>query len=309
MKNRAYILLSILMAACSQAESVDPTAERGEGRMTIGFDPREMVEISTSTRATEESEELDIYEIPAKLIPTAEEMQLTISGTYYPEDSDTLAEFYEEYESIAAYNTMESDESDPSIKTPPYLPAGDYTATISNGKNPLYESETNASFSGSAEFTIYARDNNGKCKIEATLQNSIIRMTRTTLFDKYFAGGSTLTLSTEQGTELTVTTPSESTEEQILFVEPGTNIYFEGTAIKQDPGNGFPPTVTFAKDMIGETTLAQMTTVIADIENVGGGPIYLYFDGTIAKSYDNTVDLNEGEDIVTDPEDNKETEN
>ena len=82
--------------------------------------------------------------------------------------------------------------------------------------------------------------------LTATLQNSMVRLTTTPYFKGYFENGASLT-STTQGTKLTVDPHTAASEEQLLFVTPGTKLSLEGYGVKQDPGNGSAPKVCLIK--------------------------------------------------------------
>lgn len=316
MKKRVYIALATLLAvACSAEESPEITSSEEMGRIGFTLQSESVIEATTTTRATEDDGDTNeegedttddgttedvipegSYILAEELIPTESDFDITIYTRSYDDDGVPVYELVEKYDSVEEYNTAEEDENDSSILTPPYLTAGEYTATITNKYDISEESATNACFAGGVDFTVVARKTDSESSIEATLQNSIIRMEVTDQFNEYFEGGATLTLTTEAGGELTLDFPiDEGATEQILFVAPETNLYLSGTAIKQDPGNGTQPEVTFVKSNVGVAITATMNTVIVDAEDVGQGSITITLNDSITKINTTSVDLNDGE--------------
>ncbi len=287
------VLLTLFAAAtavaCSNSEEIEASSqEYGVGRISLGVSASNAIEIidSSESRATTST-----VEIPAEFIPEADDFSLVITGTYYDPSSETYMDFYEEYESLSAYNNMEIDTDDPSQYNPPYLVAGTYTAVMEYGEGVDVESATNAHFKGTLEFEIVARDVDGVATITATLQNSMIKLTTTEYFKKYFEGGATLTLSTTQQSKIIVDTMDAESEEQFLFVSPETTLYLEGEGVKQDPGNGSAPTVTFSKSAIGTTTAQTLSTVVVDADDAGGAAIEITMDDNYTEINEIDVDL------------------
>ncbi len=289
MKKRILILLATaFFAACSTSDDIEPTMpEYGEGRISLGFSASNLVEIGGPSLKSASA----TVDIPEEFIPTADDFKLTITGRYYDPASETYIDFSQEYESITAYNNMEEDADDPTQFNPPYLVAGEYTAVAEYGEGVNIESATNAHFKGEVSFTIIARENNATANLNVTLQNSIIKLTTTDNFKNYYSGGATLSLSTTQETTITIDTTDADSEEQILFVSPTTSLYLEGKGVKQDPGNGNPPTVTFYKTLIGSTTAMTMTTVEVDADDAGGKFIGVSVNDEYTEINETEVDL------------------
>ncbi len=283
------ILSAVALVACSSSSSDDiPTpTESGVGTMYLDFSASNEIEIVTKSRAS------SIVEIPEAYIPAADDFKLTITGSYWDPTSETYMDFYEEYESISAYNSMEEDDEDPQATMPPYLVAGEYTAVMEYGEGIYVESPTNAHFRGEVSFTVVARKNDATTSISATLQNSIVKLTTTDYFKSYFAQGATLNLSTTQQTTLTVDTTVDGSEDQLLFVSPGTTLYLSGEGVKQDPGDGSKPTVVFTKSSIGVSKVQTLSTVVVDADDAGGESISVTLDDTFTEINETTVDLHD----------------
>ncbi len=276
MNKTPYILLAAaLFSACSINEALDIT--EGEGRMDFSVQVNSEVESASTTRA-----ESDTYTISADLVPTTSELKLEIYEKNSYSDSEITYELYKEYASVDDYDT-------------PAMPAGNYTAVVTNGGDINEESETNAVFADSVDFVINSVEEVGSTTLTATLQNSIIKLEVTDDFNNYFAGGATLKLTTDAGSELELNFPLDADEvEKILFVTPGTKLYLEGSAVKQDPGTGTAPTVTFTKNQVGTAVQGAMNSVLVDASETGGATITITINDTITTVSTTTVDVNSG---------------
>lgn len=283
------IILCIMLAfagiSCSKQAEESSSLNIGEGRMAILLDTQSA--ITATTRSG------DTYELPEAVIPSEEDFSIAITGSYIDATTLETKSYSYSYESLEAYNTAE--EMAGGVKTPPFMPAGNYTATISNKGDESIENSTNACFAGSVDFTIEARITDGTATIMAKLQNSVVRVQTTTDFDSYFSGGATLILSTESGTTLTYSVPNEATEDEILFVSPGTTLYLEGSGVKDAPteNESSAPTVTFAKAAIGTAAAGEMSTVVVDAEEAGGTVLNITLDDTITSVTEQKTELND----------------
>ncbi|MFI3288753.1 MAG: DUF4493 domain-containing protein [Rikenellaceae bacterium] len=274
MNKRLSVLLLTLLAACSTDDSLNITMDEGMGRMNLSVEINDEVEASISTRAEES------YSIPTDLVPESGDLKLSIykrSGN----NEDATSELYGEYVSLDDYDT-------------PSMPVGYYTATVESGEGIDTESSTNAVFSGSVDFTVTDSEEAGQAAISASLANAIVSLQVTDAFNNYYAGGATLTLSTENGGEITIDFPNASSTDEILFVAPEAALYIAGTAVKQDPGTGTAPTVTFAKSKVGVATTGMMNNIIVDATETGGASITVTINDTITTVSTTTVDVNSG---------------
>lgn len=274
-ENLLYLsLLATLFVGCSTNDEATQGSEMGYGSLAISA----LVEVGVETRS-------DTYSIATELIPTSESLSITIEGL---EADEQGSYYYQKYDNLDAYNSAEDDGE---TQSPPMLLEGDYLVTLSNEVDPTAESATNALFEGSATMTVVARDYEKQETISVVLTNSIVRLETTTDFDNYFAGGATLTLSTDNGAELYLDTHNKS--EDILFVVAETTLYLEGEGVKQpateDPDSG--TSVTFTKSEIGTAAKGAMTTISVDAQETGGAYITITFDETI-KYIDIPIQLN-----------------
>ncbi len=280
------IMLAMASVACSKtAEESSASLNVGEGQMTILLDASS--QISATTRSA------DTYELPESVIPSESDFSLSITGTYIDESTLETKSYSYSYASIEEYNTAY--EAAGGVKSPPYMPVGSYTATITDNRDMSEESSTNACFAGSVDFEIEARIVTATTTVTATLQNSVIRIQTTDDFNNYFEGGATLTITTESGATLNYTTPTDSDEEDILFVVPATTLYLEGSAVKQSPteSDSAAPTVTFAKQFIGTVTAGEMSTILVDADQTGGATFNVTLNDEITNFNEVNTELNE----------------
>ncbi len=286
--------MSIALVACSEASDETPLLNIGEGSVAITTSVSQMV-VETETKAE------SMFEIPERLLPTEAEMnafELHITGTYYLEgDTSELLTFDETYESIEAYNTAGTDKDDSSIITPPYLPAGDYTATITDKRDRTEEGEgaEYSCFSGEMEFTIVAQKYDTEQSMTAYMDNSLVRLQVTEAYEAYFPESS-LKIKSGAGKSFTFDFPLEAeAEERFIFVEAGTKLFLSGSATKQDPGTGIAPTVTFSSTEIGTALAGGLTTVVVDAESAGVFTVTVIIDSEIKTIYKESFDLNDVE--------------
>ncbi len=290
------LLMATALVACSESGDESPQSQLniGEGSVTIAMSVEGFV-AETITKAEE------MFEIPTRLLPTEDELsafELHITGTYYHEgDTSELLTFDETYESIEAYNTAGTDKSDPTILTPPYLPAGDYTATITDGRDRATEGEgaEYGCFSGEMEFTVVAQRYDAEQSVTAYMDNSLVRLQLTEGYETYFPESS-LQLKSGSGTIFTFDFPiDEEAEERFVFVEAATTLYLAGSATKQDPGNGSPATVIFETTEIGSALAGGVTTVVVDAASAGTLTVEVTVDDSITTIYEQSIDLNDVE--------------
>ncbi len=289
-KSLLIAFAAMAFAACSSSseggDQIVPT-EAEVGQMYLNLETKGEVAILTTTRA-----EASTVEIPAEYIPDADDFKLTITGRYWDPKSETYMDFAEEYESLSAYNTMEANESDPTLSKPPFLVAGEYTAVMEYGEGVNVESTTNAHFRGEVSFEVLARKNDGKTTLTATLQNSIVKIEAAEDLKNYYGQGVVLNLSTTQQTTLTYDSTKPESEGQLLFVTPGTTLYLSGEGVKQDPGDGSTPTVVFEKQAVGVSKVQTLSTVVVKEGNTGGESIGVTLDDTFTEINAQDIDLN-----------------
>ncbi|MFR9592331.1 MAG: DUF4493 domain-containing protein [Rikenellaceae bacterium] len=283
MNRKSYILFASLLASCSVNDSFEVSKNEGVGSVAL------YAEITNEVGATIASKaENSTYTIPTELVPSASDLKLAIYEKITDSESGTEYNLYKEYANLSAYDA-------------PEMSAGDYTAIVSYGEGIDVESATNAFFTDTLDFTIVANESI-TASMNATLANSIVKLQVTDDFNTYFAGGATLKLSTEAGGSIELDFPlADDADESILFVEANTNLYVGGTAIKQDPGTGVAPSVTFATTKVGVANQGMMNNVIIDASDTGGASITITINGTITTVSTTTVDVNSGS-ITTETE-------
>ncbi|MFI3328375.1 MAG: DUF4493 domain-containing protein [Rikenellaceae bacterium] len=272
---RAYLynimFAALLLTGCVKSGEalVGTSAEAGYGKVALNV-------ATQSTIATRTSGESDRFELPEEYIPTADEIELRIVGTYLDVDDDLKQKEYDQtFESVAAYNELL-----------PYIPAGDYTASV------YHEGEAGAIFAGEVAFTVVARRLDAEESLTAVLQNSGLRVEATTIFLGYFGGGATLVISTSAGDEFTFVYPTDE-EPTILFVDAELELYLEGEATKQPTTeSGRAETVTLTKQKIGTTAATTISRIEVDAAAAGGATITVKLNDTITSYTESDLELN-----------------
>ncbi|MFR9553754.1 MAG: DUF4493 domain-containing protein [Rikenellaceae bacterium] len=272
MKRYLYIYaiaVAAILAAVGCSKSDDSWSGVGYGSITI----LSSVEVVTSTSDVGESG----FEIPSSLIPSVDDMELRIVGTYQ-DSSDRSEQSYDEtFENTTEFNSSAS-----------ILWSGEYEATLSCGGDPTQESETNACFASSTTpFTIVKGEYNTQLSLSAKLINSIIRVKADDWFMSYFSAA-TFTITTQSGGKFVFDPFSADNDDRIIFVEPGTALTLQGVATRVSNGG----TVTFNETYIGTTAASQMTTFLLEGSDIGGAKVDVTINNTIIQSDEQSVDLN-----------------
>ncbi len=274
---------AVAVSACDAPTDDEPQSSYGTGRVAIGVGVESNIALSVKSSG---------YQIASELLPAYEDYSLRVTGTYT--DSDGVQQQYDQsFATLDEYNSAEQDLY--GDYHPIYLMAGEYYAEIIDNRDPSEESATNAHFAGEGSFTVEARGYDGSTNISLTLQNSIVRVSTTEEFRRYFVGGAEMTLSTTSGSQIVYTYDStEESEEQILFLANGTELWIEGYATKQATTEdaSTATTITFNKSMIGTTTKGKMNSVVIDAEGIGNAMIDIILNGEIVLSSDEDVELN-----------------
>lgn len=300
-------LATLGAVSCSEVSQEQPTTEpqeeqvveAGYGRMAFDLSSEFDVTVSGGvTRATESN----VYELPEELVPDIDELPLIITGSYADVDDDMIVkDYYNTYENVETYNTMEFDKAGNLV--PPYLAAGDYMVTVKNDGVYGVVSSTNARFAGSHNFTIVARDEDDTATIAITLQNSIISLTATEAFQKYFAHGNGAYISVtsdEAGEDVLLEYEYkldsglvESTADNILFLEPETTLYLGGYGYRQvTEVDGRYTKEEFTRQAIGTTSVCTINHITVDAEGTGESQFNITFDDSIVKITENELELN-----------------
>ncbi len=269
-----YILLvAALLVACSKSDS--PSTEVvGQGS----------VEIATvvATKAVEVSDDEDIFEIPADVIPSQEEFSLYVEGTYIDAESDEKIAYEQSFESIEEFNTYNDGE-------PAVLWGGNYTATLSDGRDMDTESETNACFASEpTAFTVEVNKFGTATNVNATLQNSIIRLKIVDdWFTEYFDGAE-FVVTTSNGNSFTFDPFSADNDTYIVFVAPETEITLSGVASRVSGGSD----VEFAESVVGEAKGGYMNTIEIKTSGIGSLIVSAAIDKSIVQIHEESIELN-----------------
>ena len=245
-------LLALALSACS-----DDAAQgelKGEGRVAISCVAATNVDV---TRA-------DI----SCTTPAFEDFAIKIDGvshTYSAEYAD-FAEFYAEEGN--------------------YLYHGSYKATVIAG-DINEEGYDKATFVGRKEFSVEARKET-TVDITAYIANALVKVEVTEAFEKYFAEGYSLTLTSAAGNEFEVTEQTDP-----LFIAP-VSFTISGTATKQPNQSGAEGTVVTLPEFKKESLAAQtMYTVKLDVEDAGSATLTITLNDDLVATFDIEQELND----------------
>lgn len=242
-------LLALTLSACSKEAA--KSEQEGKGQVTISCVAETTV---ADTRAN-----------ISCTTPAAEDFALEIEGVGHT--------YSEEYASIAEFNADN------------YLHLGNYKATVVAG-DILEEGFNKPAFVGSAEFAVEARKD-VEVEITATIANAIVKVETTENFERYFAGGHTLTLTTEAGTEFDVTAQSE-----LLFIAPEA-FTISGTAVKQAAQSGKEGAVVELAYDATEVAAQTLYTVKFDVAEAGSATLTITLNETLVESIEIDQELND----------------
>ena len=242
-------LTALMLSACSKDEV--RSEQEGKGKVTISCVASDAV---AETRAN-----------ISCTTPTAEEFALTIEGVDHT--------YSQEHASIAEFNEDN------------YLHLGSYKATVVAG-DLADEGYNKPTFVGSEEFVVEARKETN-VEITATIANAIVKVETTERFDRYFAGGHTLTLTTAAGNAFDVSAQSEP-----LFIAPAA-FTIAGTAIKQSAQSGAEGAEVALTYSSVEVKAQTLYTVKFDVEEAGSATLNITLNETLVESIDIEQELND----------------
>lgn len=265
------LAVALMTAACS-SDHAPELPESGQGTVTIVCD-------AVGEIGQKEARAASGYELPAAVIPQAEEFALTLTGSYTEKvDAETTADgtYSKSWATLADYNTeapeLEAGIYDVSLGH--Y--ANTYQAAVSYG-DPEAEGEGKAYFEGkSTEFHLYANDK-VTATVTARLANSCFSLYAEQYLLSYYSNVE-LTIHTADN-DFTFT-PTNTAESALIFVKPGQTLSISGKAVKQTGVE-----VTFPKTEIGTGNLAAEThyAVRVDHTTAGSGALMISFDGTFTE--------------------------
>lgn len=234
--------VALVMASCSNEEPNDSTNAKGR----VFFD------LALQAEVEETRSEIEIN----CTTPAVEAFKLTIEGVDHT--------YKREYANIAAFNADGEN----------YLHIGTYKATVVAGDLSV-EGYDKATFVGSKEFTVSARENT-QVDITAYIANTLVKVETTEAFKKYFVGGAQFELTTKAGNKFDVTGKTEP-----LFIAPA-EFVINGTAVKQATQSGAEGATVTLPEYKMETPAAKTCyTIKFDLKEAGGANIEITLNDTV----------------------------
>ena len=285
-KHIAFAMVaSTMMVACSvNDEGSKPKMGEGQIEIVCSVD----AQTNDVTTRAEKS-----YQLPAELIPSAEELKsalkLSITGEYDdPKTKDVvdMVQYTGSWTTLKAYN-------DADVK----LNQGGYSAELENyperddaGK--VVEGEANPYFKGGA-YSNTLQVTAGvttKANIELSLANSCFTLKVTEWLMKYYTDV-TLTIHSETNSWQYKPTSSDFAS-PLIFVNPGQKLKLSGTATKQN-GVQVEFSVDGAPAEIG-TTLVKDThyDIVVDHATAGAGGLTIELGDNYTTIEEHTIELN-----------------
>lgn len=279
MKGKLFIPMLALAAVCVGCSSEDDlTVKDGAGKVRLGCEVSQTVAEVTS-RAGQ-------YELPAELLPSADQLTLAITGSYTDETGSTP--FNKSWQTVADFVTENPD-----------FEAGDYNSTEGKYQNSYAavmtygdataEGEAKPYFVGeSGDFTIYAGKTT-QVATTVTLANSCFTLAVTEWMLNYY-DNLKLTIHTADSSfafEPTTTAPST-----LIFVKAGATLSLSGSAVKSQTGTE----VSFPQTSLGQATAAGTKyDVVIDHGKAGGASLTVSFDDRFTEVAGEEIELNPDE--------------
>lgn len=277
------LTVALMTAACSSDETVATPLE-GEGKVVFTCSTEGFVADVTS-RATEG------YQLPTELIPSGEEMQLTLSGNYTEKDENgnTSEKSYgpRTWATVADYNTeapaLEAGIYD-AVTAHNYL--NSYSAAISYG-NPDEEGAAKPCFTGGADAFTIAANKTTPVLLTARLSNSCFVVEVTEWMLNYYTG---IELTIHTASNSFTFNPTTTAPSELIFVKPGQQLALSGKAVKAQNG----VEVEFPKTTIGTGAIVAEScyTISVDHTTAGSGNLQIAFDESFTEVPAVDVDLN-----------------
>ncbi len=253
----------LILASCSKAsDGATSVNEMG----TASFECSMLSSVDEVTRAENH------FEIPQALIPVADDVELTINGTYIDAETEQVTDYSYGPLTLADYHKSQ----------PRMVASADYHATFTHGTKGD-EGESAPFFSGAIDFEVIAR---GKTiePVTLKLENSIIALEFSDIFESYYTDAEfTVTTASDNSFEFTA-----QTLDKIVFVEPATTLTLSGFATKLRDGSH----VTFNAVEIGSTTAQTLSRINITADAIGGEIINITLDDTITEVEPTEIELN-----------------
>ncbi|MEG1405042.1 MAG: DUF4493 domain-containing protein [Alistipes sp.] len=259
MKKILYAMLISAAVLATSCSSDNEEIATGDGFGNVQFTVAASGEVDAVTRAQ--------VELPTTAIPNSDLFALHITGTYN-DDMGNPQNYDRTWATVGVFDS-------------PKMRSGNYTAAITYGTRTA-EGENAACFSGTQNFTIFAR-RTVTANITATLQNAAFKVVFTDWFKKYYTNAQ-ITLRTTSGSTFTFSPSSTS----VIFVKPGTDLFLKGTATKSQTGTA----VEFPEVKIGTTVARTLHTITVDASKAGGGALVIDLNDTFTEVPEKVIELN-----------------
>ena len=284
MKRLTTILLAALLWGCGKDE---PNPTEGYGTLALTAECTNAVAAATRAQA----------ELPAKLIPTANELGLLV------ESADPEYEFTQVWPSLDDYDS----ENDFLWATHYKITLFSGTEYVGAGQSP--EGIDQPYFEGSQTTLVSVGRGTTKIRITARLANTAVRIRFTERFRGYFGNGAKFKLTTEAGNEFEAgydpgETPAKAEKaEKWYFVRPA-EFSITGEATKQKPSATQPAqTIRFAETVNAAPKAGTLYTYTFDVAGAGdtgdtGEETFILNDNPIRTE---TVDEELNDDAKPDP--------
>lgn len=281
MKRLTTILLAALLWGCGKDE---PNPTEGYGTLALTAECTNAVAAATRAQA----------ELPAKLIPTANELGLLV------ESADPEYEFTQVWPSLDDYDS----ENDFLWATHYKITLFSGTEYVGAGQSP--EGIDQPYFEGSQTTLVSVGRGTTKIRITARLANTAVRIRFMERFRGYFGNGAKFKLTTEAGNEFEAgyapgAPPAKA--EKWYFVRPA-EFSITGEATKQKPSATQPAqTIRFAETVNAAPKAGTLYTYTFDVAGAGdtgntGEETFILNDNPIRTE---TVDEELNDDAKPDP--------
>ncbi len=258
------LAVAMMLSACSSEDDLQWGA--GEGKVSFALDvPTEVNYVETRAESGNQ--------LPAELVPAADDFALQMTGSYLNEANQTQ-NYTGSWVTVAAFHTERPD-----------LEAGTYSATFTHGESGV-EGVGKAYFTGAVtDFAVKANKTVTQ-QVTCALANSCFTLEVSEWMLNYY-DDIKLTIHTAQNSFSYSMNSTEKTE--LVFVNPAQVLSFSGSAVKAQNGVA----VEFPKMPIGSTLASEtLYAVKVDHGTAGAGSLSISFDGTFTEVAEQQIELN-----------------
>lgn len=273
------LALALVCAGCSSEDGVP--APNGSGKLQLTS--------NISSAVSEVVARADQSELPTELVPDADALTLTITGSYTDKGKDPV-NFNKTWATVADFNTENPDFEAGYYDAAASSYQNSYKATLSYG-DPSLEGEGKAAFAGASDdFVIYAGSQPTRVAASVKLANSCFTFAVTEWMLNYYTDLQFTIHTAENSFTFEPTTTAAST---LIFVKAGQSLRFSGSAVKAQNG----VEVLFPETTLGSTaTVAQHKYAIeVDHGTAGAGALKISFNDTFTEVAEQEVELNPDE--------------